>query len=55
MKNTKILPGGGATEMRMANAVEEASKKVSGKAVLAMEAYAKALRAMPMHIADNAG
>ena len=55
VKNTKILPGGGATEMRMANAVEEASKKVSGKAVLAMEAYAKALRAMPMHIADNAG
>ena len=50
-----MLPGGGATEMLMAQAVEEASKKVSGKQVLAMEAYARALRAMPTHIADNAG
>merc|ERR1712054_171492 len=50
-----VLPGGGATEMLMAQAVEEASKTVSGKQVLAMEAYAKALRAMPMHISDNAG
>merc|ERR1712054_669683 len=35
--------------------IDEASKTVSGKQVLAMEAYARALRAMPMHIADNAG
>merc|ERR1711988_1590147 len=55
VKATAVLPGGGATEMLMAQAVEEASKKVSGKQVLAMEAYAKALRMMPMHIADNAG
>jgi len=55
VKNTAVLPGGGATEMLMAQAVEEASKSVSGKQVLAMEAYARALRAMPMHIADNAG
>merc|ERR1711871_1553355 len=55
VKATAVLPGGGATEMLMAQAVEEASKKVSGKQVLAMEAYARALRAMPMHIADNAG
>merc|ERR1719506_2344001 len=53
--NTAVLPGGGVTEMLMAQAVEEASKTVSGKQVLAMEAYARALRAMPMHIADNAG
>merc|ERR550537_1284358 len=55
VKATAVLPGGGATEMLMAQAVEEASKKVAGKQVLAMEAYARALRAMPMHIADNAG
>ena len=55
VKNTTVLPGGGATEMLMAQAVEEASKSVAGKQVLAMEAYARALRAMPMHIADNAG
>merc|ERR1719316_718679 len=55
VKQTAVLPGGGATEMLMAQAVEEASKHVAGKQVLAMEAYARALRAMPMHIADNAG
>lgn len=55
VKSTSVLPGGGATEMLMAQAVDEASKTVSGKQVLAMEAYARALRAMPMHIADNAG
>ena len=55
VKNTCIIPGGGATEMLMAQAVEEASQKIEGKQVLAMEAYARALRAMPMHIADNAG
>ena len=53
--NTRVLPGGGAPEMLMAQAVEEASKKVASKHVIAMEAYARALRAMPMHIADNAG
>merc|ERR1712196_663146 len=55
VKASAVLPGGGATEMMMAQAVEEASKKVAGKQVLAMEAYARALRTMPMHIADNAG
>lgn len=55
VKSTHVVPGGGATEMLMAQAVEEASKTVSGKQVLAMEAYARALRSMPMHIADNAG
>ena len=55
VQTTAVLPGGGATEMMMAQAVEEAAKKESGKEVLAMEAFATALRQMPMHIADNAG
>lgn len=55
VKNTRVLPGGGAPEMLMAQAVEEEAKKVSSKHTLAMEAYARALRMMPMHIADNAG
>merc|ERR1711907_619339 len=55
VKHSSVLPGGGASEMLMAQAVEEASKTVSGKQVLAMEAFARALRSMPMHIADNAG
>merc|ERR1711975_157893 len=55
VKATAVLPGGGATEMLMAQAVEEASKTVASKHVLGMEAFARALRMMPMHIADNAG
>ena len=55
VKNTRVLPGGGAPEMLMARAVEEAAKSVESKHTLAMEAYARALRMKPMHIADNAG
>merc|ERR1712054_125870 len=55
VKNTQVVPGGGACEMLMAQAVEEASKDVEGKSVLAMEGFAKALRQMPTIIADNAG
>ena len=55
VKSTSVLPGGGAPEMLMAHAVDEAAKTVGSKHTLAMEAYAKALRMMPMHIADNAG
>lgn len=55
VEHSAVLPGGGATEMMMAQAVEEASKTVASKHVLAMEAYARALRMLPMHIADNAG
>jgi len=55
IKNTQVVPGGGACETMMAQAVIEASKKVTGKQVLAMEGFAKALLAMPTIIADNAG
>ena len=36
-------------------AVEEIAKGVSGKQALAVEAYARALRQLPMIISDNAG
>jgi len=55
VKHTAVLAGGGAPEMLMAQAIEEEAKRVPTKHVVAMEAYAKALRMMPMHIADNAG
>lgn len=54
-KATRCVLGGGASEMAMAGAVEEAAKKVPGKKAIAMDAVAKALRAMPTIIADNAG
>jgi len=53
--NTKVITGGGSSEMEMALAVEEAAKEVPGKRALAMEAFARALRAIPGIIADNAG
>jgi T-complex protein 1 subunit beta len=52
---TQTIPGGGATEMAMSLAIEKAVPAVEGKASLAMEAFAKALRQLPTIIADNAG
>lgn len=54
-KDKRAIYGGGNTEMRMAEAVEQASKTVPGKKALAMEAYARALRTIPAIVADNAG
>mmetsp|Transcript_21072 Transcript_21072/g.56743 ORF Transcript_21072/g.56743 Transcript_21072/m.56743 type:complete len:533 (+) Transcript_21072:82-1680(+) len=53
--NTKVLPGGGATEMEMAQAIDAAALDVPGKQALAMEAFARGLRAMPEIIATNGG
>jgi len=39
----------------MANAVDEEARKTPGKRQLAMEAFARALRQLPVAIADNAG
>jgi len=52
---TKTIPGGGACEMAMSLAIERAAPAVEGKQSLAMEAFAKALRALPTIIADNGG
>jgi len=53
--DTRTVLGGGCSEVLMSVAVEELAKKTSGKKALAIEAYATALRALPMIIADNAG
>lgn len=55
VKETKIVLGGGCSEMLMANAVEEAASKIAGKKSMAMESFAKALRQLPTIIADNGG
>lgn len=41
--------------MMMAQAVDNLAKGVRGKKALAIEAYARALRAIPSIIADNGG
>nr|BAN40849.1 T-complex protein 1 subunit beta, putative [Entamoeba invadens] len=54
-KDTKMICGGGCVEMELSLAVEEAAKKTEGKRALAVESFARALRQLPMIIADNAG
>jgi T-complex protein 1 subunit beta len=44
VKETRIVLGGGCTEMLMSCAVEEEAKKVEGKKAIAVEAFARALR-----------
>jgi len=55
VKDSRVVYGGGWPEMRMARAIEEAAAKTPGKKSLAMEAFARALRALPTTICDNAG
>lgn len=55
VKESRIVYGGGASEMLMANAVDELAKTTPGKEALAIESFARALRQLPSIIADNAG
>ncbi len=55
VKESRISFGGGCSEVLMALAVDDEAKATPGKKQLAMEAFARALRALPTIIADNAG
>lgn len=55
VKDPRLVYGGGASEMLMADAVEKLARKTTGKHQFAMEAYAAALRSLPTIIADNGG
>jgi T-complex protein 1 subunit beta len=55
VKSHRVVYGGGHSEIAMASAVERKAKTVKGKAAIAMEAYARALRQLPTIIADNGG
>ncbi len=55
IKNSRVLYGGGNSEMRMAAAVDKLAKSVKGKTAIAIEAYARALRQLPCILADNGG
>lgn len=50
-----IVLGGGASECLMAKAVEDILPGIQGKALLAVEAFARALRQLPTILADNGG
>ena len=55
IKNTKTIYGGGNAEMQMSLAVDELAKGMAGKQAIAVEGFARALRALPNIIAENGG
>jgi len=55
MGEKRTVYGAGCSEVLMADAVDEEARKTPGKIALAMEAFARALRQIPMIIASNAG
>jgi T-complex protein 1 subunit beta len=55
VSESRTVFGGGCAEMIMAKAVDELATKTPGKKSLALDSFSKALRAIPMTIADNGG
>lgn len=55
VQDRQIILGGGNSEISMANAVEDYAKTVKGKKSLSISGFAKALKMLPMIIADNGG
>ncbi|XP_014483836.1 PREDICTED: T-complex protein 1 subunit beta [Dinoponera quadriceps] len=55
VRESRIVYGGGCSEMIMACAVMRAAAATPGKEAVAMEAFARALQQLPTVIADNAG
>ncbi|CAI2190136.1 16313_t:CDS:10, partial [Funneliformis geosporum] len=55
VKETRTVLGGGCSEMLMSKAVDEVAATTAGKKAIAIESFAKALRQIPIILADNAG
>lgn len=55
VRESRIVYGGGCSEMVMACAVMSAAAATPGKEAVAMESFARALQQLPTVIADNAG
>jgi len=55
VEEPKILAGGGAPEVEMANVLREYAQTLPGKEQLAVMSYAEALEAVPETLAENAG
>ena len=53
--DSRVLLGGGWPEMVMAKEVDELARKTPRKKSHAIEAFSRALQAIPTIIADNAG
>ena len=55
MEDDEVLPGGGCSHSRMADAVRRAAEEEPGRARLAMDAFARALEVVPATLVENAG
>lgn len=55
LKNSSIVPGGGAIDLAVSRTLRDASRSVAGKQQIFMNAYAKAMEVIPRQLSDNAG
>jgi chaperonin GroEL (HSP60 family) len=55
IEDRKIVAGGGAPEAEVAKHLREYAVKVGGREQLAIEAFAEAVEAVPLTLAENAG
>jgi T-complex protein 1 subunit gamma len=55
LSNPKLLPGGGATEMAISQALKEKAKSVEGIAQIPYAAISEALEIIPQTLAENCG
>ena len=55
MSGEGVVPGAGATEVAVANALRDEAASVEGRQQLAVEAFAEAVETIPRTLAQNAG
>jgi thermosome len=55
MENSRIVAGGGASEVEIARGLRGYATKVGGREQLAVEAFAEAIETVPKTLAENAG
>ncbi|THU45840.1 hypothetical protein C4D60_Mb02t22220 [Musa balbisiana] len=55
LKNSTIVPGGGAIDMELSRYLRLHARTIAGKSQLFINSYAKALEVIPRQLCDNAG
>lgn len=55
IRSGKIVPGGGAPEIRVAEKIRQYASTLSGREQLAVSAYADSVESIPVALAENAG
>merc|ERR1711964_99974 len=55
MKNSKVVPGGGAIELELSRFLREYSRRIEGKQQLVINYFARALECIPRTLAANSG